>query len=154
MVDSMVDEALDFYVKATGRDGVQKRQELVNMRPGELRRSLKRWQARAKEVQRLQDKTEQAWDLYTREPNFKRKKEDFEKDLRHKAMHNGKVDEKSLQEWTDEMQSKVQKAERELEARERRWMETEDCNSQRRRALEKLWEPAGFSSLPYLSSLQ
>ena len=67
MVDSMVDEALDFYVKATGRDGVQKRQELVNMRPGELRRSLKRWQARAKEVQRLQDKTEQAWDLYTRE---------------------------------------------------------------------------------------
>ena len=44
---SMVDEALDFYVKATGRDGTQKRQELVNMRPGDLRRSLERWQARA-----------------------------------------------------------------------------------------------------------
>ena len=43
---SMVDEALDFYV----------RQELVNTKPGHLRRSLERWQARAKEVQRLQDK--------------------------------------------------------------------------------------------------
>ena len=50
MVDSMVDEALDYYVKATGRDGTQKREELVNMRPGELRRSLEHWQARAKEV--------------------------------------------------------------------------------------------------------
>ena len=132
---SMVDEALDFYVKATGRDGAQKRQELVNMRPGELKRSLERWQARAKEVQRLKDKKEQAWDLYRRMPNFKRKKkEDFEKDLKHKAVYNGKIDERSQQEWTDEMHSKVQKAERELEAREGKWMESEDSNSQRRRA--------------------
>ena len=117
---SMVDESLDFYVKATGRDGTQKRQELVNIRPGELKRSLERWQARAKEVERLQDKKEQAWDLYSRVPNFGRKtKEDFEKDLEHKVVYNGKVDEKRLQEWTDEMQSKVQKAERELEAREK-----------------------------------
>ena len=36
----MVDEALDFYEKANGRDRTQKRQELENMRPGELRRSL------------------------------------------------------------------------------------------------------------------
>ena len=28
---SMVDEVLDYYVKATGRDGTQKREELVNM---------------------------------------------------------------------------------------------------------------------------
>ena len=121
---SMVDEAVDFYVKATGRDGTQKRQELVNMRPGELKQSLERWQARAKDVQRLQDKKEHAWDLYRRMPNFKRKnKEDFEKDLEHKAVYNGKVDEKRLQEWTDEMQSKVRAAERQLEARERKWME-------------------------------
>ena len=33
---SMVDEVLDYYVKATGRDGTQKCEELVNMRPGEL----------------------------------------------------------------------------------------------------------------------
>ena len=46
---SMVDEALDFYVKATGKDGTPKRQALVNMRPGELRRSLGYWQLRAEE---------------------------------------------------------------------------------------------------------
>ena len=45
---SMVDEALDFYEKANGRDRTQKRQELENMRPGELRRSLERWQAQCK----------------------------------------------------------------------------------------------------------
>ena len=47
MVDSMVDEALDYCVKATDRDGTQKRKELVNMRPGELRRSLEHWQKRS-----------------------------------------------------------------------------------------------------------
>ena len=152
---SMVDEAVDFYVKATGRDGTQKRQELVDMRPGELKRSLERWQARAKEVQRLQDKKEQAWDLYRRVPSFgRRKKEDFEKDFGHKVVYDGKIDEKRLREWTDEMQSKVQKAERELEARERKWMASEDSNSQRRRTWEKLRELGDFSSSPYLSSLQ
>ena len=151
----MVDEAVDFYVKATGRDGTRKREELVNMKPGELRRSLERWQARAKEVQCLKEKKEHAWDLYSRVPSFgRKKKEDFEKDFGHKVVYNGKVDEKSLQEWTDEMQSKVQQAERELEARERRWMESEDSNSQRHRAWEKLWQPGAFSSSPYLSSLQ
>ena len=152
---SMVDEALDFYEKANGRDRTQKRQELENMRPGELRRSLERWQAHAKEVQRLQEKKEHAWDLYSRVPSFgRKKKEDFERDFAHKVVYSGKVDEKRLQEWTDEMQSKVQRAERELEARERKWMESEDSNSQRRRAWEKLWQPGTFSSLSYFSSLQ
>ena len=152
---SMVDEALDFYEKATGRDRTQKCEELVNMRPSELRRSLERWQAHAKEVQRLQEKKEHAWDLYSRVPIFgRKKKEDFEKDFGHKVVYNGTVDEKSLQEWTDEMQSKVQKAERELEARESKWMASEDSNSQRRRTWEKLWEARAFSSLSYFSSLQ
>ena len=87
-------------------------------------------------------------------PNFRRnKKEDFEKDFEHKVVYNGKIVEKSLQEWTDDKQSKVQKAERELEARERNWMASEDSNSQQRRTLDKLWEPGAFSSSPYLSSL-
>ena len=38
----MVDKALNFYVKTTGKDEAQKRQELVNMRPGALRRYLER----------------------------------------------------------------------------------------------------------------
>ena len=78
--------------------------------------------------------------------------EDFEKDLEHKAVFNGKIDEKSLQEWTDEMQSKVQRADR--EAREGKWMASEDSSAQRRRAWEKLWEPGAFSSSPYISSFQ
>ena len=128
-------EALDFYEKANGRDRTQERQELENMRPGELRRSLERWQAHGKEVQRLQEKKEHAWDLYSRVPSFgHKKKENFEKDFGHKVVYDGKVDEKRLREWTDEMQSKVQKAEHELEARERKWMESEDSNSQRRQA--------------------
>ena len=112
MVD-MVDEALDYYVKATGRDGTQKREELVYMRPGELRR-------RAKDVQRLQDKKEHAWDLYSRMPNFRLKnKENFEEDFKHRAVYDGKVNERKLQEWIDEMQPKVHAAECQLEARER-----------------------------------
>ena len=39
---TLVDKALNFYVKTTGKDGAQKRQELVNMRPGDLRRCLQR----------------------------------------------------------------------------------------------------------------
>ena len=76
---SMVDEVLDFYVNVTSRDGTEMRQQLVNMRPGELRQSLECWQARVKEVQRLQDQKEQAWYLYRRVPNIRhKKKEDFE----------------------------------------------------------------------------
>ena len=51
---STVDEALDFHVKATGKDGTQKRQELMNMRPGDQRRSLEHWKTRAEEEERFQ----------------------------------------------------------------------------------------------------
>ena len=136
---SMVDEALDYYVKATGRDGTQKREELVNMRRGELRRSLERWQARANEVQRLQDKKEHVWDLYSRVPNFRFKnKDNFEEDFKHRAVYDGKVNERKLQEWIDEMKPKVHAAERQHETRERKWMESEDSSSQRQRVWEKL----------------
>ena len=143
MVDSMVDEALDYYVKATGRDGTQKREELVNMRPGELRRSLERWQARAKEVQRLHDKKEHVWDLYRRVPNFRFKnKDNFEEDFKHRAVYDGKVNERKVQEWIDEMKPKVHAAERQHETRdrkrEREWMESEDSSSHRQRAWEKM----------------
>ena len=145
----MVDEALDVYVKATGRDGTQKRQEIVNMRPGDLRRSLERWQARAKEVQRLQDKREQAWDLCRRVPNSRsKKKEDFEKEFEHRVRYKGKADEKSLQEWIDELQSKVQTADRQREARERKRMEIEDFSSQQGRTWDKVEEIVAFSVSP------
>ena len=49
---NMVDEAVDFYVKTTGRDGAQKRQELTNKRPGELKRSLERNASRTRRNKR------------------------------------------------------------------------------------------------------
>ena len=79
------------------------------------RRSLERWHAHATEAQRLQDKKEQAWDLYRRVPNFRSKKEDFEKDLEHKVVYNSKTDEQSLQDWIDDMQTKVLAGEHPLE---------------------------------------
>ena len=78
----------------------------------------------------------------------RKKKEDFEKDFKHKVVYDGKVDEKRLREWTDEMQSKVQKADREIEARERKRMEIEDFNSQQRQISEKLEEIVAFSISP------
>ena len=59
-----VEEALNLYVKATGKDPARKRQELVNMKPRDLRRCLERWQERAEEVQCLRDKKEQVWELF------------------------------------------------------------------------------------------
>ena len=53
---SLVDVVLDFYVKATGEDGVQMRQKLANMSPAALQQNRERWQKRAEEVQRFQDK--------------------------------------------------------------------------------------------------
>ena len=83
---SMVDEALGFCVKATGKDGTQKRQELVNMRPGELRRSLEHWQLRAEEKQRLLEKKEEAWELFRRQPGHKQTtKEKFAQEFKRKV---------------------------------------------------------------------
>ena len=71
-------------------------------------------------------------------------KENFEEDFKHRAVYDGKVNERKLQEWIDEMQPKVHAAECQLEARERKrkrtWMESEDSSSHRRRAWEKLFQ--------------
>ena len=53
---SLVDTVADFYVKATGKDGVQMRQQLANMKPAAVQQCRERWQKRAEEVQRFQDK--------------------------------------------------------------------------------------------------
>ena len=94
---TLVDNALNFYVKTTGKYEAQKRQELVNMRPGDLRRYLERWQARAEEVQRLQEKQEQAWKFFRIQGGLRRRtREEFE-EFDHKVMRNIKADEKLLQ---------------------------------------------------------
>ena len=61
---SLVDVTLDFYVKATGGDGVQMRQKLANVSQAALQQNRERWQKRAEEVQRFQDKREEARALF------------------------------------------------------------------------------------------
>ena len=61
-----------------------------------------------------------------------------------------KADEKSLDEWTEELKAKTQATDRRREAWEAKQMELEDSSSHRRRAWEKLWAPGAFSSSPYL----
>ena len=156
---STVDEALDFYVKATGMDGAQKRQEPMNMMPGDQRRrSLEHWKTCAEEEDRFRRTKEEAWKLFEKQPESKRKtKEEFEEEFTHKVRNATgncrKEKEKKMQEWSSEMQRVVQQEERRRETWERTRMGQEDSNSQRRRASEKLREPGAFFSSPCLSSL-
>ena len=81
-------------------------------------------------------------------------REEFERKFVDKVM-NGlystrKADEKSLDEWTEELKAKAQATDRRREAWEAKQMELEDSSSHRRRAWEKLWAPGAFSSSPYL----
>ena len=151
MVDSMVDEALDYNVKATGRDGTQKRQELV-ANCDEVWSIGKHVQKKSNTSKKKRStRGTSTAECRTSDSGTKRTSRVTSNT---RAVYDGKVDERKLQEWMDEMQPKVREVERQLETRERKWMETEDSNSQRRRALEKIREPEAFSFSPYLSSLR
>ena len=123
---------VDFYVKATGEDGVQMRQKLANMRPAALQHCRERWQKRADEVQRFQDKKEEAWTLFRRQGGLSRKtRDDLERENKHQVMRsldrNSKEDEKSLEKWTDELRTKA-------EAEEIQKMKQEDVRSRKLRS--------------------
>ena len=121
---SSVDVVVDFYVKATGEDGVQMRQKLANMKPAAVQQNRERWQKRAEEVQRFQDKKEEARVLFRRQGGLE---DDFEREFKHRVMrsinHNRKEDEKFLEKWTDELRAKA-------EAEEIKKMKKEDLRSQ------------------------
>ena len=126
---SLVDVVVDFYVKATGKDGVQMRQQLANMNPAAVQQCRERWQKRAEEVQRFQDKKEEARALFRRQGGLK---DDFEREFKHRVMRsldrNSKEDEKSLEKWTNELRAKA-------EAEEIKKMKQEDVRS--RKALQQ-----------------
>ena len=105
------------------------RHKLANMRPTALQQSRERWQKRAEEAQRFHDMKEEAWALFRREGGLGRKtREDFETELKWKVMRSldrdRKEDEKSLQNWTDELRAKA-------EAEESRKMKQEDFRSRK-----------------------
>ena len=120
---SLVDVTLDFYVKATGEDGVQMRQKLANMSQAALQQNRERWQKRAEEVQRFQDKREEARAFFRRQGGLE---ERFEREFKQQVMrsigHNREDDEKSLDKWTNELRAKA-------EAEEIKKMRREDVRS-------------------------
>ena len=126
---SLVDVTLDFYVKATGEDGVLMRQKFANMSQTALQQNRERWQKRAEEVQRFQDKKEEARALFRRQGGLE---ERFEREFKQQVMrsigHNREDDEKSLDKWTNELRAKA-------EAEEIKKMRREDVRS--RKALQQ-----------------
>ena len=140
---SMVDEVLDFYVKATGKDATQKRQEFVGMRSGELRRSLEHWRLRAEEKQRFQGMQEEAWELFRRQPGNKHTtKEKFAQEFKRKVTNmmdgpvGSKVQENYLLKWINELRKVTEEEERRMEARETRKMCEEEVLSRSRQIRE------------------
>ena len=66
-VAAMLDETLGFYVKATGKDESLMRGQFTSMKLESLRKERDRWTTRAEAKQRLQDKKEEAWELFQRQ---------------------------------------------------------------------------------------
>ena len=114
---SMVDEALDFYEKANGRDRTPKAPRArehearrTATKSGALASTCKRSATPPREEGTRVGPLQQSAELRTQEGG-----------LRERLRTQSGV--QDCRNWTDEMQSKVQRAERELEARERKWME-------------------------------
>ena len=130
-VAAMLDETLGFYVKATGKDESLMRGQFTS-----LRKERDCWRTRLEAKQRLQDKKEEAWELFQRQPRLgATRREEFEREYKQKAQKyspfgSSSADEKSLQEWVEDLLKIALAQDRKKEARERQSMGQEDFNSQ------------------------
>ena len=131
----------DFYVKATGSDGTQKRQELVNMRPGELRRSLEHWRLRAEEKNNASRKRRKRGSSSQGSLATNKRRVTNMMD----GPVGSKVQDNYLLAWTNELRKVAQEEERKLEARETRKMGDEDAHSRSRQIRE--WPIPGLFSV-------
>ena len=93
------------------------------MKPEEVRPSREHWRLRAEEKQCFQEKEEEAWELFRRQPGHKQTtKEKFAQEFKRRvtSMVEGpvgsKAREKYLLEWTSELRKVAQEEERKLEA--------------------------------------
>ena len=79
----MLDETLGFYVKATGKGESLMRGQFSRMKLESLRKERDRWRTRAEAKQRLEDKKEEAWELFQRQARLgATRREEFERDPR------------------------------------------------------------------------
>ena len=85
-VATMLDETLGFYVKATGKDESLMRGQFTRMKLESLRKERDHWRTRAEAKQRLEDKKEEAWELFQRQPRLgATRREEFEREYKQKA---------------------------------------------------------------------
>ena len=149
-VATMLDETLGFYVKATGKGESLMRGQFSRMKLESLRKERDRWRIRAEAKQRVEDKKEEAWELFQRQPGWGPKgRKDFEREYEQKVttkrfspfdLGPPDADEKSLQEWVDKLLVKALAEDRKKEATECQKMRQEDANSRWRQSWEKLRE--------------
>ena len=149
-VATMLEETLGFYVKATGKGESLMRGQFARMKLESLRKERDRWRIRAEAKQRVEDKKEEAWELFQRQPGWGPKgRKDFEREYEQKVptkrfslfdLGPSVADEKPLQEWVDKLLVKALAEDRKKEATECQKMRQEDVNSQWRQTWEKLRE--------------
>ena len=123
-VAAMLDETLGFYVKATGKDESLMRGQFTRMKLESLRKERDHWRTRAEAKQRLQDKKQEAWELFQRQPRLgATRREEFERQFKQKAQQYSPfgcsgADEKSVQAWVADL-LKIALAQDRKEAREK-----------------------------------
>ena len=149
-VATMLDETLGFYVKATGKGESLMRGQFSRMKLESLRKERDRWRIRAEAKQRVEDKRDEAWELFQRQPGWGPKgRKHFEREYEQKMttkrfspfdLGPPDADEKSLQGWVDKLLVKALAEDRKKEATECQKMRQEDVNSQWRQTWEKLHE--------------
>ena len=82
----MLDETLGFFVKATGEDESLMRRQFTRMKLESLPKERDHCRTRAEAKQRLQDKKEEAWELFQRQPRLgAARREEFEREYKQKA---------------------------------------------------------------------
>ena len=113
---ALTEETQNFFVRATGKDEAQMQPEFKGMKLETLRKERDGWRKLAEEKQQLQDKKEEAWELFQRQPNWgSKRREDFEREYKQKVMTeplyspfaSSKREEKFLQEWVDKLRERA-----------------------------------------------
>ena len=147
---AVLEETLNLFVEAIGKEEASMRQQLVNKGPAEWQRDRKLWKTRVDEKRRFQAKKKEAWEFFRRRPSFKPKsQEEFEEEFKWRVMtgcYSGSTEgrEKYLDEWTIELQKKALEGDSRSEVRERVKMGEEDSSSRRRAERERILDRSPF----------
>ena len=130
-VAALGDETLSFFVKATDKDKASMRPKFEDVKLENFRRERDRWRTRAEEKQRLQDKKEEAWELFQRQPRLEPKSErEYQQKVTsaHKYSPVGscdtpwQIEERSTQAWVEDLPKTALAQNQKKEARVRQSM--------------------------------